>query len=174
MLISKVSICTLIPQPGGLTTRRGLIRKCFDIPSLSFHLGPTSWGKLMPTDLPPLARGLHSRKPATQEMWIQGKNLLSAPWGRTFLVLIRTVNGLGSIRSWSQALRSGTKAAGDTPLVFSEILFILISYLHEDPHACWERRIKHVLQNAVLTNAYIITTHVTLWIIIRKHLICLL
>lgn len=35
----------------------------------------------MPTDSPPLARGLHSRKPATQEMWIQGKKPPFKPLG---------------------------------------------------------------------------------------------
>lgn len=69
-------ICTLIPQPRGLTTRGDLIKKSFDIhsPPLFFSSAHFILRKACaPPDLPPLASGLNSGKSATQEMWIQGK-----------------------------------------------------------------------------------------------------
>lgn len=159
-------ICTLISQPRGLTTKGDLIRKSFDIhsPPLFFSSAHFILRKACAwPDLPPLARGLNSGKPATQEMWIQEKKppfqALRDPFSTNYSKCLRQASSPGASDGGSRA-----KAAGAPSLVFSEIFLILMFSLPYSPLGpLWkpEHETKYSLKNELsVTKSYNITAYV--------------
>lgn len=155
-------ICTLIPQPRGLTTRGDLIKKSFDIhsPSLFFSSAHFILRKACaPPDLPPLASGLNSGKSATQEMWIQGKK--KPPFQG-----LRDPFSTNYSKVWSRHQIPEPVRMGQGPKLQGPLLLCFLKYfsfycflshiLHEDPYASQTMR-----QNIVWKMDSLLQRHTT-------------
>lgn len=162
-------ICTLIPQPRGLTTRRDLIRTSCDTPFLSFLSVHFILRKACaPPDLPSLASGLNPRNPATKEMCIQGKKPPFKPPGMLSVLIIANVWGRHQVLKLVM-VGQGPKPQGPRSQVSWNIFDLNYPFIPSSPWgpSCKSEHKDKIWfeKHIIVTNAYTTTAYLIILLI---------